>query len=243
MTSLKNVLGLAVVVLAVQACGEDEQSSIFAPTPVAMPAPAGYRAEVVPTPLTPGFYELRADRRMCMWPYCGGYFIRLVGRDKTECARGVYATECYVASLELEDVGMTEAETNQFFTTLDRVIGLGSIQPRANPDWPSYSALHLAAGFIGASEGTGGGDAYILREHGGVVVARALNTTGELRFHTVDFSQLRVKPEQIAYAEQLMAAGGLVATGKVLWAQTCELPAIELTQIYLPVGRLGSGGK
>ena len=243
MTSLKRIAGLVLVVLFAAACGDDEQQQNgWSPTRVAFAPSTGFRAEVVPTSLTPGFYQVRADLRMCMWPYCGGYFVHLVNRGKTECAPGVFATECYVASMELQDLGMNETDTNAFYEALDRVIGFGAIQPRAIPDGPSYRALHVALGFIGASEDTGGGDAFILRTHGDELVAIGLNDRSQDRFGAVDFTKLHVKPAQIALAKQLMNTSGLVATGYSVDAQGCQLPTLVVTQIYIPVGRLGTVG-
>ena len=245
MRSFQRIFGLAFVVLFAAACGEDEQQNNWAPTPVAMPAPAPTQAHVVPAALAPGFYQLRPDLRLCMWPYCGGDFVRLVNRTQTQCANGAFAPECYVAQLELDELGMSPQETDQFYGALERTIAFGAIQPRvSDPDRPmvTYHVLNLAAGFIGASVGTGGGEGFIVREHGGVIMARALNETTDVRFAAVDFAQLHVKATEIMRAQQLMAQGGLVVTGQVLYPQACEYPKLVLTQIYFPVGSLGTAG-
>src|SRR5262245_35756977 len=74
-------------VLALVSCGGD---------PHGMP-----REQSAPATVPSGYFKLRQDKRLCLWPDCGGDFYRAVNRDQTACASGAAADECYVGALEL----------------------------------------------------------------------------------------------------------------------------------------------
>ena len=54
------------------------------------------------------FYLVRPDLRRCASPMCGGYFVRRVNSDRTQCANGRQMSECYVAIIDWS--GIAEAE-------------------------------------------------------------------------------------------------------------------------------------
>lgn len=51
-------------------------------------------------PVSNRYYQARPDYRRCMWPMCGGMFVKAVNRRLTRCADGRWAEACYVAELE-----------------------------------------------------------------------------------------------------------------------------------------------
>jgi len=46
------------------------------------------------------FYSVRRDRRRCVSPLCGGYFVKRVNLSSTRCANGRFMGECYVAEID-----------------------------------------------------------------------------------------------------------------------------------------------
>jgi hypothetical protein len=56
------------------------------------------------------YYVARRDLRRCMAPMCGGYFVSRVNRSTTRCADGSYAASCYVAELDLGQLGLSPSE-------------------------------------------------------------------------------------------------------------------------------------
>jgi uncharacterized protein DUF6748 len=59
-------------------------------------------ASVSPDPAnaTSTFYSVRRDRRRCVSPLCGGYFVSRVNLSSTRCANGRFMRECYVAEID-----------------------------------------------------------------------------------------------------------------------------------------------
>lgn len=50
------------------------------------------------------YYTARRDVRRCAAPQCGGFFISAVNQEKTTCADGTTAEECYVADLQFSSL-------------------------------------------------------------------------------------------------------------------------------------------
>ncbi|HVK68408.1 MAG TPA: DUF6748 domain-containing protein, partial [Polyangium sp.] len=50
------------------------------------------------------YYTARQDLRRCAYPLCGGIFVSAVNRDKTACADGTVAEECYVADIQFSSL-------------------------------------------------------------------------------------------------------------------------------------------
>ena len=46
-----------------------------------------------------GYFTVRPDFRKCLFPLCGGYFVKAVNRTLTPCPDGSLKAECYIASL------------------------------------------------------------------------------------------------------------------------------------------------
>lgn len=55
------------------------------------------------------FYTFRQDPRECMFPMCGGYWVKRVNRPTTVCADGSSAAECYVAQIDFGQLTSDEA--------------------------------------------------------------------------------------------------------------------------------------
>jgi hypothetical protein len=52
-----------------------------------------------------GYYIARQDFRKCIYPLCGGMFVKSVNERLTRCADGSLSNECYVASVNWEKLG------------------------------------------------------------------------------------------------------------------------------------------
>ena len=46
-----------------------------------------------------GFFTARPDFRECIYPLCGGYFVKAVNQSTTVCADGARQFECYVSDI------------------------------------------------------------------------------------------------------------------------------------------------
>lgn len=59
------------------------------------------------------YFSVRPDYRKCMWPMCGGYWVKRVNQPKTKCLDGKWADECYVAEIDWDALGLSEAEASE----------------------------------------------------------------------------------------------------------------------------------
>lgn len=72
---------------------------------------ASVEEELTIGPSNDGYFQVtRRDWRKCLEPICGGYFVRRVNQAKTRCANGTMQPECYVASIQLTDIGLSPRE-------------------------------------------------------------------------------------------------------------------------------------
>lgn len=60
------------------------------------------------------FIVTRPDARECLYPRCGGYFVKRVNRATTLCADGIARDECHVAALDLDALGPRDAPSAEF---------------------------------------------------------------------------------------------------------------------------------
>ena len=62
-----------------------------------------------------GYYIVtRPDLRMCIFPICGGYFVKQVNKPKTQCANRSWQNDCHVAELDGAALGWTADELADF---------------------------------------------------------------------------------------------------------------------------------
>jgi hypothetical protein len=56
------------------------------------------------------FFTVRHDLRKCPSPQCGGYFVKKVNDQKSQCADGQYRQECYVSSINYEKIRLNNIQ-------------------------------------------------------------------------------------------------------------------------------------
>lgn len=59
------------------------------------------------------YFIVKPDYRRCMYPMCGGYFVKRVNGSKTKCSDGKWQDSCYVVSID------TKTETGTDIHQLD----------------------------------------------------------------------------------------------------------------------------
>ncbi len=76
----------------------------------------------------------RIDARKCMYPLCGGYFVKAVNAALTRCADGSMAKECHAVELDTRKLGWTPEQQSAFEEALVKgqalVTGVLTPQPR-----------------------------------------------------------------------------------------------------------------
>ncbi len=85
-------------------------------TLVAGQAPALAQTTTSPGLVTRDNYIIvtRADTRKCIYPLCGGYFVKAVNLARTRCADGTEQTECHAVDLNTAALGWTPEQRAAF---------------------------------------------------------------------------------------------------------------------------------
>src|SRR5688572_8716421 len=98
----------ALLALAAAACGDGTASGRYAAQSALSEAPA------VAGDVSSYFIVTRRDTRRCLYPICGGYFVRQVNRPLTRCANGTLQAECHVADLDFTRSGLSPEQAASF---------------------------------------------------------------------------------------------------------------------------------
>jgi hypothetical protein len=72
------------------------------------------------------------DARKCIYPLCGGYFVKAVNQALTRCADGSTAKECHAVELDATALGWTPEQLASFEVSLAKGFALvkGAITPQ-----------------------------------------------------------------------------------------------------------------
>ncbi|MFT3772506.1 MAG: nuclease A inhibitor family protein [Minicystis sp.] len=99
-------------------------------------------------------FAVRADTGTCAPPACGGYHVSRVNRETTTCADGTRAAACYVAEIDLSDVGLTSAQERdlrQSITTSPTTVTAlfrGKIRKADLGELGTFGRLVITAAFV-----------------------------------------------------------------------------------------------
>lgn len=91
-------------------------SVVAALTLLASHAPSFAQATTSPELVTRDNYLIvtRADTRKCIYPLCGGYFVKAVNLGTTRCADGTQQSECHAVELNTAALGWTPEQRAAF---------------------------------------------------------------------------------------------------------------------------------
>ncbi|MGQ0763010.1 MAG: DUF6748 domain-containing protein [Acidobacteriota bacterium] len=95
-----------VAVIAILSCAvgmwPPTSGSSHPPEPEQLSANSSGTESLTPQPFAGSgdYFLIRQDRRRCISPLCGGYFVKRVNQSRTRCANGRWMRECYVAEID-----------------------------------------------------------------------------------------------------------------------------------------------
>lgn len=90
-----------------------------------------------------GYYQVtRQDTRKCMWPLCGGVFVKQVNQRKTRCSDGSLAADCYIATLDSKALGWTPQQSTSFTEQFNQ--GQGLVRGQLGVSTDAGSGLQIA---------------------------------------------------------------------------------------------------
>ncbi len=106
---------------------------------------------------TGDYFLVRQDRRRCISPLCGGYFVKRVNQSRTRCANGRWMPECYVAEIDWN--GQAEVDPG-------KALIRGDIVARSFPRFGNLGALRVTESWQSPSDGAVTGALYRTRDRG-----------------------------------------------------------------------------
>jgi Kazal-type serine protease inhibitor domain len=213
-------------------------------------------AAVTGAPSNFGYFQVtRRDLRKCIQPLCGGFFVKRVNEATTLCADGTSQPECYVASIELNGVGLSPREESEFRTALEA--GKALIKARTyKKTWKGHTlgVLKGNEAWLGATGSTPDGTFYRAASNGIVCItapcpsttAYKLNASASESYNVIavhldstanpaDDASLNAAQNALGTTEGILLAGG-VALPKCLPGSNCG-PFVSASEFYLRVTR------
>ncbi len=173
------------------------------------------------------FVVTRPDLRKCAYPMCGGVYVKAVNKAKTTCLDGSKHAECYVSSLDLAALGLSDANQEEVLAGIreGRVVVSGQLAELDEPEGvpPGFAVLRAHEAYRAATD-HGASGTYWRVEPSGITCIKApcptltahkLNATTEKPVTDVDYSALGLSDEEIAGFGNQMASTGLVVSGSV----------------------------
>src|SRR5688500_12601665 len=76
---------------------------------------------------TSTYYTVRQDLRRCIYPLCGGAWVKRANQDWTHCADGSWANECYVAEINLSALGLSPVQAQETAALKGRLMLRGKL--------------------------------------------------------------------------------------------------------------------
>lgn len=171
------------------------------------------------------YFQVRRDIRKCVSPLCGGYFVKRVNHAATRCADGRLRSECYVAELPFEALGLNEDRTTVAMDaahTPGALLMKGRVAPKTFPEWGNLGEFVPEEAWVAETGGEPAGPYVRLNDTGIVCITYPcpslhedkLNSYLEATLGGVDFSATDATEDQISKAFlEMRDADGILATG------------------------------
>ena len=120
------------------------------------------------TSSTSTYYTLRGDFRRCIFPVCGGYWVKRVNQARTTCLDGSTAPECYVADLDLSRLDLDDASLARLRESIGagRAVLRGAIRAGLSRGGTRFGRLSASEGWRGLSDAAPTGSFYRVNDLG-----------------------------------------------------------------------------
>ncbi|WP_394820815.1 DUF6748 domain-containing protein [Pendulispora albinea] len=206
--------------------------------------------QLTDTNASSGFFVVtRKDVRRCASPMCGGWFVKRVNEAETRCADGTLQAECYVSSIELGNLGLSQEERD---TTLAALTG-GQGLVQATLTDTSFGTLDASNAWVGATGSTATGTFFLVADNGTrcvttpcpSITASELNEPAGGETHNVldvvlDRTPKPASQESLEAASQALATQeGLLVAGSLLLPKCAPNtdcgPKVIASEFYLSV--------
>lgn len=190
-----------------------------------------------------GFFTARPDFRKCIYPLCGGYFVKSVNKKKTRCADGSLQPECYVVSIEFYG-------TKRFgpFAPGNKnpLLLRGKIVPKEFKGFGKLGVFVAKEAFKSVTDKTAAGRFFGVQNNGIVCVTTpcfswdqyVLNTKRINKLSGVNLDKVGADKKELEYAYKILANRGvLLGAGRNVVTKEMTGPGLHFvaSQFYLPI--------
>ncbi len=176
------------------------------------------------------YYTARRDARRCAFPLCGGYWVKRVNYSRTRCGDGRWASECYVATLDVDALGLDGELWNEVETKFGagQAVLRGTIRPaRAGDDFPTdspprtFNVFDASEAYRAASDAPPSGTFYRVTDSGLRCITfpcfslheAKLNSTLDRELSGVDLEGVGASEADVELGNAALNNGGLIAAG------------------------------
>jgi len=157
----------------------------------------------------------RHDYRKCMWPTCGGVYVKQVNASLTECLDGTLQEDCYIAEFDLTQLGLDQASLDTLRTSAEggKAVIRGTFQKLIIQTQES-TVLLASEGWLGrAGAESPAGDFYRVLSNGVVCVTWPCPSLTEEKLNTIDAQSIHGLDLASSGADQAALADGNAALG------------------------------
>lgn len=201
------------------------------------------------------FIVTHPDYRKCMYPMCGGVFVKRVNQENTKCVGGDWSDECHAVAVDFSSLGLTTDEEDTIAGAFRAGTALvrGNLKKRADGFGNKVPTLVAKEAFVGAGETEPTGVFYRMSDSGIVCITtpcpslqqKKLNSTEKpknldgLNLDGVGATDVEIGDGYVSlYDTGLLVAGASADTadGKVLSASEFYLPFVHKDEVECPGG-------
>jgi hypothetical protein len=185
-----------------------------------LPEPDGESiAEELHKDVSTYYVVTRQDFRKCMYPMCGGYFVKRVNRIFTRCADGVWRGECHAVNVDLSALGLSEQAASDF-TSGTFGAGYGLVRGELELVDGAQSLVASEA-WVGQSRSEAYGGVWRVNSSGIVCITSPcpsynealLNHGYNRNIHGVDLAESGADPKAVEAGHQELADAGILVAG------------------------------
>ncbi len=174
-----------------------------------------------------GYVTVRRDFRKCMFPMCGGYYVKAAEGAKLRCVDGSSALECYVPELQLTALKLTAAQNDTLQGALGSAILYGQIAPKTI-NGAAWGTFVVQKAWVAPNEGATKGALYFVSDNptasGRKYQGVRLNYSARRTFDAIDFGAAPGSDAQ--WSEATTAAGtdaGVILGGAITGPTSAKL--------------------
>jgi hypothetical protein len=195
------------------------------------------------------FMVTRQDYRKCMYPICGGYYVKQVNNHFMRCADGSWQKECHMVDLDLSALGVSDELASKFE---NEIFGWGHGLVRGKLARVGQANTLIASeAWLGAAESDPIGTFYRVTDSGIQCVTHPcpsfkeakLNGYAAHTIHGVDLWVPGASDSEVGLGyDRMTQKGGTLVSGYhyKFWGPAGAGKALVASEFYVPIAALES---